>query len=89
MQAPLPDHWQRETPLQYATHRRDPLLRCEFCVHAIFRRPRADGEPGYSLRCGCPKCLPGQAGAGRFCCSFMREPGADDVLEGLAPLVPW
>ena len=79
----------RETLLQYATYRRDPLRRCEFCVHAVFVRPRTDGRPGYSLLCGCPKCLPGQAGRGRDCCSFEREPGADDEIEGLPPLVPW
>jgi len=85
----LAAHWNHANPLQYAAHMRDPLRRCEFCVHAIFARPRADGRSGYSLRCGCPKCLPGQAGVGRVCCSFMREPGADDVLEGWPPLVPW
>lgn len=86
---PIPAHWSRESPLQYETHRRDPQLRCEFCVHAVFNRPRPRSPTGYSLSCGCPKCLPGQAGAGRVCCSFMRESGADDVLEGWPPLVPW
>lgn len=84
----MPDHWQRDNPLQYETHRRDPLTRCEFCVHAIVT-PRPNRRPAYSLACGNPKCLRGQAGAGRVCCSFLRETGADDVLEGLPPLVPW
>ncbi len=89
MEPPFPEHWNRDNPLQYGSHMRDPLHRCEFCVHVIFTRPRADGRPGYGLRCGRPKCLPGQAGAGRVCCSFMPEPGADDVLESWPPLVPW
>lgn len=40
----------------------------------------------YSIACACPKCLPGQAGEGKVCCSFEREPGADDDLERLPPL---
>jgi len=49
MPSPVAAHWSRD-PLQYAAHVRDPVQRCEFCVHGIFIRPRADGRPGYSLR---------------------------------------
>ena len=31
-----------------------------------------------SLSCTCPKCVRGQAGEGKDCCYFEREPGADD-----------
>lgn len=34
-----------------------------------------------SLGCNCPKCLYGQAGEGKSCCSWEREPGSDDELS--------
>ena len=47
------------------------------CIHCrwveVKVRPTSRG-----LGCLCPKCLYGQAGEGKSCCSWEREPGADD-----------
>lgn len=57
--------------------------RCECCTHVDFvTRP-----DGYSLGCNHPSALYGQAGKGRTCCSFEREPGSDDELDHFPPLV--
>lgn len=66
-----------------ATTTRPPWRRCECCRFVDWiRRPS-----GYSLGCLHPKCLYGQAGKGKACCGFEREPGSDDEVEKLPPLV--
>ena len=38
-------------------------------------------KPGRSIWCENPKCLRGQAGEGKSCSCWEREPGSDDELE--------
>ena len=40
-----------------------------------------DVTPTGGMGCLCPKCLYGQASPERTCCSYEREPGADDELS--------
>jgi len=70
---PLP-----EVPLMYAPWRPDPLRVCRYCrwVEVIPRK----GVPRGSLACTSPKACRGQAGEGKACCDFEREPGADDEV---------
>ena len=81
MQPPLPDHWSRENALQYVTQVRDPERSCIYCQH-VDVRVLIPPVRGYTRSLGCtnPKCLRGQAGEGKDCCSFQREPGSDDDL---------
>lgn len=72
-------------PLINSPYLRDPARRCE-CCHWADMHPHPRAEHGYSLGCLNPKCLLGQAGVGKVCCMFEREPGADDDLESLPPL---
>lgn len=58
--------------------------RCE-CCHFVEIRPNAAAEHGYSVACLNPKCMVGQAGVGKSCSAFEREPGADDDLSRLPP----
>lgn len=62
----------------------DPGRRCECCRHVEIRPNRA-AEHGYSVACLNPKCLRGQAGVGKSCSAFEREPGTDDDLSRLPP----
>jgi len=56
-------------------HRRyvDPGRRCKHCRWVEF-------TPEHWMVCGNPKCCRGQAGEGKYCCSWEREPGSDDEL---------
>jgi hypothetical protein len=47
------------------------------CVHCRW----VDVTPTGGMGCLCPKCLYGQASPERTCCSYEREPGADDELS--------
>ena len=47
------------------------------CTHCRW----VEMTPTGGMGCLCPKCLYGQASAERTCCSFEREPGADDELS--------
>lgn len=69
----------------HSTSKRAPAHRCECCRWAEIR-PNPRTQHGYSVACANPKCLRGQAGVGRACCCFEREPGTDDELERLPPL---
>lgn len=70
-------------PLMHARPVRPPWRRCECCAHVdMITRPG-----GYSVGCLHPRALYGQAGKGKTCCSFERDPGSDDELEQLPPMV--
>lgn len=58
--------------------------RCECCVHVEIRQVPTEPH-GYTCACLNPKCLRGQAGVGKACSAFEREPGADDDLSRLPP----
>ena len=81
MQPLLPDHWTRDNALQYATFVRNPARSCIYCCYVDVKPGKR--SPGRSLGCLHPKTLYGQAGEGKDCCSFVREPGADDEVEGV------
>ena len=82
MQTPLPDHWNTSNALQYATFVRNPARSCIYCQW-VDVRILIPPKNGYTrgLSCTNPKCHRGQAGEGKDCCSFTREPGADDELD--------
>jgi len=50
------------------------------CVHCRW----VDVTPAGGMGCLCPKCIYGQASPERTCCSYEREPVADDALLGHA-----
>lgn len=47
------------------------------CIHCRW----VEISPARGMGCLCPKCLYGQASTERTCCSYEREPGADDDLS--------
>jgi hypothetical protein len=47
------------------------------CIHCRW----VEISPIRGMGCLCPKCLYGQASTERTCCSYEREPGADDELS--------
>ena len=67
------------TPMMYPLYVRNPTHRCEFCrwvdVHPLPKRPLV-----IALGCLQPMTHYGQAARGGLCCSFEREPGADDEM---------
>ena len=65
-----------------------PYQRCE-CCHFADVRANAKEPVGYGVGCLHPKCSRGQAGVGKSCCYFEREPGTDDALERLPSLGYW
>ena len=67
------------TPTMYAPYVRDPMQRCEFC-RWVEARPLSKRPLVIALGCLQPKTHYGQASRGGLCCSFEREPGADDEV---------
>ena len=47
------------------------------CIHCRW----VEFSPTRGMGCMCPKCLYGQASHERTCCSYEREPGADDEVS--------
>ena len=75
---PLPDHWNRDNPLQYATLVRNPARLCIYCQH-VDVRVLIPPVRGYTRSLRCEKNR-GHAGEQRYhvCCDWQREPGSDD-----------
>lgn len=72
-------------PIVRSPNLRAPERRCECCHHADVIPRRT----GYSIGCLDPRAHYGQAGIGKACCGFEREPGTDDDLERLPPLADY
>ncbi len=62
-----------------------PCRRCEHCRFGEMS-PSTWAGCGYGVSCRHPRLPPGQAGVGKNCCYFEREPGSDDELERLPPM---